>query len=70
MRYKIFFAFVGFVVAGWFVAPSSEVEEVNIKHAGLALNAEFQIAEDKALEDGVVLLVHGTLVPNGMIPFA
>ena len=66
MRFQVFFAFVGFVMAGWIIAPSSEAEEVKIKHAGLALNAEFQLAEDKTLEDGAVLLVHGTLAHNGM----
>ena len=66
MRFQVFFAFVGFVVAGWIIAPSSEAEEVKIKHAGLALNAELQLAEDKTLEDGAVLLVHGTLAHNGM----
>ena len=66
MRVQVFFAFVGFVVAGWIIAPSSEAEEVKIKHAGLALNAELQLAEDKTLEDGAVLLVHGTLAHNGM----
>jgi len=67
-RYAVsgFFAFVGFVLAGWFGASSCEAEEIKIKHAGLALNAEFQLAEDKTLEDGVVLLVHGTLAHNGM----
>lgn len=41
-------------------------DEVLLKHEGLELRADLTLAEDKALSDGVVLLLHGTLAHNRM----
>lgn len=41
-------------------------EEVRIKHAGLTLNGVLTIAEGKAPDAGVVMIVHGTLAHNTM----
>ena len=51
-------------VAG--LQPAAGAEEVKIKHSGLTLNGELELADGKALKDGIVLLVHGTLAHNGM----
>ncbi len=41
-------------------------EEVKIKHGGLTLNADLELAEGKTLANGVVLIVHGTLAHKDM----
>ncbi|MGB0845578.1 MAG: alpha/beta hydrolase [Thiolinea sp.] len=41
-------------------------EEVLLKHDGIELRADLTLAEDKALQDGIVLLLHGTLAHNRM----
>lgn len=41
-------------------------EEVRIKHGGLTLNADLELAGGKTLADGVVLIVHGTLAHKDM----
>lgn len=41
-------------------------EPVTVPHEGLTLNGDLRLAEGKALEDGVVVLVHGTLMHHGM----
>ena len=41
-------------------------EEVKIKHGGLTLNANLNVASGKKLADGVVLMVHGTLAHKDM----
>ena len=58
--------FIGLLLFLLFDAPSSKSDEVKVKHAGLTLNAELQLAEGKGLQHGAVLLVHGTLAHNGM----
>ena len=58
--------FIGLLLILLFDAPSSKSDEVKVKHAGLTLNAELQLAEGKGLQHGAVLLVHGTLAHNGM----
>lgn len=40
--------------------------EVKIKHGGLTLNANLNVAPGKTLADGVVLMVHGTLAHKDM----
>ncbi len=41
-------------------------DEVLLKHEGIELRADLTLAEDKALSDGVVILLHGTLAHNRM----
>lgn len=51
------------------VASSSamaQAEEVRIKLGGLTLNANLNLADGMTLNDGVVLMVHGTLAHNAM----
>lgn len=57
------FALVSLVLA--FVLPA-RAEEVKIKHQGLTLNANLNLAPGKSLTDGVVLLLHGTLAHKDM----
>jgi len=48
-----------------FGAPAA-AEEVTTRHRGLTLNANLEMAKDKGLEDGVVLIAHGMLAHNRM----
>ncbi len=41
-------------------------KEVTLSHKGLSINANLTMAEDKTMDDGVVLITHGTLAHNGM----
>ena len=47
-------------------ALPAAAEEVRIKPGALTLNAQLDLASGKALKDGVVLIVHGTLAHNDM----
>lgn len=49
-----------------FTPATAQAEEVRIKYEGLTLNAELSLAEDSSLENGAVLIVHGTLAHNAM----
>ncbi len=42
----------------------SQAAEVKIPHQGLTLNAQMEVASDRSLKDGVVLILHGTLSHN------
>jgi len=44
----------------------AKAEEVKIKHGGLTLNANLNVAPGKKLSDGVVLMLHGTLAHKDM----
>ncbi|MCF3629338.1 alpha/beta fold hydrolase [Thalassospiraceae bacterium LMO-SO8] len=48
------------------VALPAAAEEVRIKPGAQTLNAHLDLASGKALKDGVVLIVHGTLAHNDM----
>jgi hypothetical protein len=48
------------------VSVSLQAEEVTQQYRGLTLNANLELAEGKALEDGVVLILHGTMAHNRM----
>ena len=43
------------------IASSAFAEEVELKHGDITLNANLEIAEGKKLEDGVILMTHGTM---------
>lgn len=47
-------------------AGFASAQEVRLTHAGLTLNANLVLAQDKELKDGVILMTHGTLAHNGM----
>lgn len=55
-----------FMIAFLAVAQPATAEEVRIKPGALTLNAQLDLAADKTLKDGVVLIVHGTLAHNDM----
>lgn len=48
------------------LAPRAYAEEVRLQHNGLTLNAQLAKAGGKALKDGVILILHGTLAHNRM----
>lgn len=50
---------------GALVLPA-QAEEVKIKHGGLTLNANLNLAPGKSLAGGVVLMLHGTLAHKDM----
>lgn len=47
-------------------SATAQAAPVTLEHAGLTLNGDLEMADGKALSDGVVLLVHGTLAHHGM----
>ena len=47
-------------------ASVAQAEQVQIPFNGLTLNGNLELAEDKTLADGVLLLLHGTLAHNEM----
>ncbi|KJS34436.1 MAG: hypothetical protein VR70_17685 [Rhodospirillaceae bacterium BRH_c57] len=48
------------------VSATAQADPVTLEHDGLTLNGALELADGKALSDGVVLMVHGTLAHNGM----
>ncbi len=50
----------------FFSTSRAEAEEVAIRHNGLTLTANLELAEGKTPADGVLLMVHGTLAHNRM----
>ena len=48
------------------LATPVRAEEVKIKHGGLTLNANLNVASGKTLSDGVVLMLHGSLAHKDM----
>ena len=49
-----------------FAPLAAQADEVQIQHDGLALKADFDLAQGKTVQDGVVILVHGTLAHHRM----
>jgi pimeloyl-ACP methyl ester carboxylesterase len=43
-----------------------QADEVTMPYKGLTLNANLELADGKVLEDGVVLILHGTMAHNRM----
>lgn len=54
------------LVLGALVAPLVGAKEVTLSHRGIALNATLEMAEGKSLDDGVVVMVHGTMAHKDM----
>jgi pimeloyl-ACP methyl ester carboxylesterase len=48
------------------LASAGKAEQVTIEHNGLTLNANLELAEERRLSDGVVLIIHGFLAHNRM----
>lgn len=51
---------------GWLLWTQVQAVEVSIPHHDLSLRADLQLAEDKTIKDGVILMLHGTLAHNRM----
>ena len=54
------------LLATLFASPVIHAEEITLQHDGLTLNANLAISDDSSLQDGAVLITHGTLAHNGM----
>jgi pimeloyl-ACP methyl ester carboxylesterase len=47
-------------------AAGAAAEDVKLRHGGLTLNANLELAAGKTLKDGVILMTHGTLAHGRM----
>lgn len=54
------------LLAASLLATSAQAEKVQIPFDGLTLNGNLELAADKSLSDGVLMLTHGTLAHNEM----
>ncbi len=63
MMVRQIFLVVGLMFA---LVSGAQAEEVRTRLRGTTLNGELMLTEGKQLEDGVTLLVHGTLAHNKM----
>lgn len=54
------------LLAASLMANSAQAEQVQIPFEGLTLNGNLELAADKSLADGVLMLTHGTLAHNEM----
>jgi pimeloyl-ACP methyl ester carboxylesterase len=57
--------FIALLLSAW-VAFSVQAEEIKLNHQNITLNARLEQAAGKSLQEGVVLILHGTLAHNGM----
>ncbi|MEQ8226529.1 MAG: alpha/beta hydrolase [Rhodospirillales bacterium] len=57
---------IAFVVLTFVASSPAWAEDIRIKPGDFTLNAQLDMAEGKSLQDGVVLIVHGTLAHNDM----
>jgi pimeloyl-ACP methyl ester carboxylesterase len=53
-------------VALAFSSVAVDAKEVTLKHKGLTLNADYELAAGKTPADGVILITHGALAHRGM----
>ncbi len=65
-KLKVVFISSIFLCTNYILAYSLAAKEVFLQHNDLTLNAHLNVVENKNLEDGVIMLVHGTLAHNGM----
>ncbi len=54
------------LLAASLFATSAQAEKVQIPFDGITLNGNLELAADKSLSDGVLMLTHGTLAHNEM----
>ncbi len=54
------------LVLGLLVASATAAKDVTVEHQGIALNGTLDLAAGKALADGVILMVHGTMAHKDM----
>ena len=53
------------IIAFGMSAVAAEAKEVTFQHKGLTLNANLELAVDKTLADGVILITYGGLAHRG-----
>lgn len=54
------------LLVGSMSCANAYAEKIELEHNGMTLNANLELAEDKTLADGVLMLTHGTLAHNEM----
>lgn len=55
-----------FFLTVW-LSVSIQAEEVKLQYKGLSINAELEMADEKSLKDGVILITHGSLAHRDMM---
>ena len=55
-----------FIIALCNITNGAVAKEVTLQHAGLTLNADFSLAKGKSVNDGVILITHGSLAHRDM----
>jgi pimeloyl-ACP methyl ester carboxylesterase len=65
MRHLLLVRYACAVVFG-ITAIAVEAQEVTLRHQGLTLNADYELAPGKTPTDGVILITHGALAHRGM----
>lgn len=63
VRIKLFLSLMAFA---FLLSNPAQSEEVTLPFKDLTLNANLEMADDKSLQDGVILITHGTLAHNKM----
>lgn len=58
--------FIALLLMLGFYTQTLSAKEVTLPFNGITLNANLEIAEDKSISDGVVLIMHSFLAHNGM----
>lgn len=57
---------IAFVAIALLAVAPAQAEEVKTRHRGITLNGNLELADGKALDDGVILIAHGLLAHNRM----
>lgn len=65
MNIRLFIRYTGIVIF-CITAVSAGAKEIAIQHNGLTLNASLELAEGRRLDEGVILLTHGSLAHRDM----
>jgi len=63
-RVKLFSVAIGMLLL--MISVSLQAKEVTQQYRGLTLNANLELADGKSMQDGVVLLLHGSMAHNRM----
>lgn len=66
MRRLVQFFIVILILSGFTIQTKAELSQVELKIGDNISLADLQIAEDKKLEDGILILLHGTLAHKDM----
>ena len=63
---KCIYSFLALFFVTVSTASISQAKDVQLTHNGLVLNGRLEVAPSKTLEDGVILMLHGTLAHHAM----